>query len=99
MLKLVAAIRNHFVAAPYIEAKASSARSPRDILALTIDLLLGATSGISVAIIVVACFFGWGRTALAAGPDPTTDATSTAGPAAAAIPATHAILSAIEKGA
>ena len=50
MLKLAAAIRNHFVIVPYIEAKASSSRIPRDILAPTIGLLPGATSGISVAI-------------------------------------------------
>ena len=99
MSKLVAAIRNHFVIVPYIEAKASSSRSPRDILALTIDLLLGATPGISVAIIVVTCFFGWGRAALASGPDPTTDITSTAGPGAAAIPATLPTSSATENGA
>jgi hypothetical protein len=50
MSKLAAAIRNHFVIVPYVEAKASSYRSPRDILALSIDLLLGATPAISVAI-------------------------------------------------
>jgi high affinity Mn2+ porin len=53
---------------------------------------------LSVAIVVVTCFFGWGRPALAAGPDSTTDTTSTAGPGAAAIPATQSILGAIENG-
>ncbi len=98
MSKLAAAIHNHFVVVPYVEAKASSYRSPSDILALTIDLLLGATPAISVAIIVVICFLGWGRAALAASPDPTTDASSTAGPGAAAIPATQPILNVTEKG-
>ena len=99
MSKLAAAIRNHFVVVPYIEAKASSYRSPTDILALSIDLLLGATPAISVAIIVAICFLGWGRAALAASPDRTTDATSTAGPSAAAISATQPILNVTEKGA
>ncbi len=54
---------------------------------------------LSVAIIVVTCFLGWGRTALAAGPDPTTDATSTAGPGAAATAAAQPTSSATEKGA
>ncbi|WP_333651031.1 carbohydrate porin, partial [Candidatus Binatus sp.] len=53
---------------------------------------------ISVAIIVATCFLGWGQAALAAGTDPTTDATSTAGPGAAAIPLTQPTLSATEKG-
>jgi high affinity Mn2+ porin len=53
---------------------------------------------ISVGIIVVACFIGWGRAALAGGPDPSTDATSTAGPSAVAIPATQATLSATQNG-
>ena len=99
MSKLAAAIRNHPVAVPYLEVKASSYRSPRDILAPTIDMLLGAILGISVAIIVAACCFGWSRPALAAGADPTTDAISTAGPGAAAIPATQPTSSATEKGA
>ncbi len=53
---------------------------------------------ISVATIVVACFFGWGRAALAGGPDPSADTTSTAGPGAAAIPATQPILGATQNG-
>ncbi len=52
---------------------------------------------LTVAIIVVTGFFGWGRTALAAGAEPTTDATSAAGPGAAAIGATQPTLGAIEK--
>ena len=52
---------------------------------------------ISVAIIVATCFLGWGQAALAAGTDPTTDATSTAGPGAAAIPLTQPTLGATEK--
>ncbi len=99
MSKLAAAIRKHSVVVPYIEAKASSYRSPRNILALTIDLLLDATPAISVAIIVVTVFFGCGRAALAASPDPTTNASSTAGPGAAAIPAAQPTSSATEKGA
>ena len=99
MSKLAAAIRNHPVAVPYLEPKASSYRSPREILALTIDLLLGATPAISVAIIMVTVFFGWGPAALAASPDPTTNASSTAAPGAAAIPATQPTSSATEKGA
>jgi len=99
MSKLAAAIRNHFVAVPRIEAKAPSSRSPRDILALAINLLPGATSRTGVAIVVVTCFFGWGRAGLAGGPDSATDATSTAGPAAAAIPAAQPTSSATEKGA
>ena len=54
---------------------------------------------LTVAIIVVTGFFGWGRAALAASPDPTTDATSAAGPGAAAIGATQPTLNATEKGA
>jgi|GEM_PF-3357480 hypothetical protein len=50
MSKLAAAIRNHFVVVPHIEAKALFLRSPRQILAPTIDLLPGAVSGISVAV-------------------------------------------------
>jgi high affinity Mn2+ porin len=53
---------------------------------------------ISVAIIVATCFFGWSRAALAAGPDPSTDATAAAGPGAAAIPATQPASSATMKG-
>jgi high affinity Mn2+ porin len=41
-------------------------------------------------------FLGWGRTALAAAPDPTTDATSSVGLGAAAIPATQPTSSATE---
>ncbi len=86
MSKLAAAIRNHFIVVPYVEAKASSYRSQRYLLALTVELLLGATPAISVAIIVVTVFFGWNLAALAASPDPTADASSTAGPGAVAIP-------------
>ncbi len=53
---------------------------------------------LSAAIIVVTSFFGWGSAALAAGPNPTTDATSTAGPGAAAIPPAQPTSSATEKG-
>ena len=44
-------------------------------------------------------FFGWGRVAFATRPDPTTGATSTAGPEVSAIPATQSTSSATEKGA
>ncbi len=50
MSKLVAAIRNHLVTFPHIEAQALCLRNPRQILAPSIDLLPGATSGLSVAI-------------------------------------------------
>ncbi len=53
---------------------------------------------IGVAIIVVACFFGRGRVALAAGADPSIDATSTAGPSVAAVPATQPVLSVTDNG-
>jgi high affinity Mn2+ porin len=99
MSKLAAAIRNHFVTFRYIEAKALFRRSPRQILAPSIDLLPGATSGLSIAIIVVTVFFGWNGAALAVSPDPTTDATSTSGPGAAAIPEAQPTLSAAQKGA
>ena len=49
MSKLAAAIRNHFVTIPHIEAKALFRRSPRQILAPSIALFPGATSGLSVA--------------------------------------------------
>ena len=52
---------------------------------------------LSVAIVVVTCFFGWGCAALAGGPDPTTDAPSTAG--AAAIPAPQPTSGAADEGA
>ncbi len=53
---------------------------------------------ISVGIIVVACFFGWGGAALGGGPDPTTGATSTPAPSAPAIPPTQPVLSVIANG-
>jgi high affinity Mn2+ porin len=58
-----------------------------------------AAQHISVAVIVAACFLGWGRAALAAGPDPSTDATSTAEPTAVATPAAQPTSSATEKEA
>jgi high affinity Mn2+ porin len=51
---------------------------------------------LSVAVVVIAAFFGPGRAALAAGPDPNADTTSTAGPGAAATPATQPTLSPTE---
>ncbi len=54
---------------------------------------------LSVAIIVVTGFFGCARAALAVGPDPTANATSTAAPGAAASPAAQPTLSAPEERA
>lgn len=54
---------------------------------------------LSMAVVVIAVFFGRGRAALAAGPDTNADTASTAGPGAAAMPATQPTLSATENGA